>query len=494
MVGDRSSSPNTRSSRKHFGREYQRFFSTNHICDYENPPTVGTAECIIEPAPSTKVDCLPENGKVKDDIASKFLDYFAQTIQRDVCSLISKVDDAENNFVTTGPNTASASTGTRMKKSNIMKRWEKIFEKEKERHRCRNGIRSKNNLKYIKSSSVEEQWNNALHRCGYPPIEQRSYNDVQSSTITKDEITTPIFGFPVNEQLSLEDIETLILNRKNEEDNQHPTCSQEYNKTKDKVSSDSINDKTEVSSEIYDSAILRSVALLMAMKSEDWRQFDLGKTLNIEFQGDVDVNNSGYCASHNGIHTKEQEFVTDRSNTNIHQFLQHVTARKWPLTTSIINLLLAHLAVSTDMENRVIGDGCLQIYKEMKVLAESGQYNCKPDSTTYRILTLVFSRRLQGEGEAIKLTQEMMENSSIEITPDLLTEAIRACRAMMQLDVAKRLMDTTLRNCRVRINVDSCIIFTEMMKSQNLYREAIDYFSRIQQVSFFENIKDNQCQ
>jgi len=226
------------------------------------------------------------------------------------------------------------------------------------------------------------------------------------------------------------------------------------------------------------------------MKSEDWRRFDSGMPINIETHADTNENSVMYSASHNGIHA-EQEFSNDGTNRNenhrsnmtkVQEFLQHVMEQKCGLTTPMVNLLLAQLVASTEIENKVIGDGCLQIFEEMKILAESGQCKCRPDSTTYRILILAFSRRLQGMGEAIKLSQEMMESSSIDITPELLNEAIRACHAKTELSVAKILMNSALSNHRVRINVGSCILYTEMLKTRKLDQEAIDFFSRIQKV------------
>ena len=78
----------------------------------------------------------------------------------------------------------------------------------------------------------------------------------------------------------------------------------------------------------------------------------------------------------------------------------------------------------------------------------------------------------------------MMESSSSidDITPELLMEAIRACHAKMELTIATTLMETALRNNPNRINVESCILFTEMMKSENLSQKALDYYNRIQKV------------
>ena len=477
---------------------------------------------IIDVTPSS---CLSDkssqdgNGVSEDeDLLTSFLDSFAQRIERDVNDAILKVDVGA--FPIVDPDTeaiiadqTSAVTGDRhiqnentaatQIKSNLRKRWERILGREKERHRRRNRIGSKTiNLKYTKSS-IEEQWDDAFRRYGYRII-PRSYegesafgglgivNDEIAATNKKDESQdvhlSPIFRFLVNEQLCLEDFETLISDE-GIEDN-HVTSDGNI-EIQPVILNNSINKQKKKGdrSEIHHNSILRTISLLVAMKPEDWRRFDSGIPINIEIHTDTNENSAKNSLLHNKIYA-EQEFVYDGTNfneihsnmTKVREFLQHVTDQKYGLTTSIVNLLLAHLVASTEIESKVIGDGCLQIFEEMKMLAESGQCKCRPDSTTYRILILAFSRRLQGMGEAVKLSQEMMESSSIDITPELLNEALRACHAKTELTVAKILMNSALSNHRVRINVGSCILFTEMLKTRKLDQEAIDFFSRIQQV------------
>mmetsp|Transcript_23974 Transcript_23974/g.27436 ORF Transcript_23974/g.27436 Transcript_23974/m.27436 type:complete len:975 (+) Transcript_23974:160-3084(+) len=447
-----------------------------------------------------------------DDWLTSFLDSFAQKVDQDVINVISKVDANSE--------------------SNLMEQWKRILEKENDLYRRHlqyhnnNTIRPNDNNSMYSKPSMENIWKKVFHRYEYRDI-QRLYKEGVSldglgilnddKNKSEDEDTTnnntidepshdihlsPIFQFPVNEHLSmsLKDFQKLTLSKREEEDDNDIAYSGGSNKLQSVIMSNVIkNDENErekkVGSnvDVYHNAILRSMSLLIAMKPEDWRRFDSGMPHIIKNRVNMNENSIENNLPHTAIRT-EPEFVIDGTNTdeikssnitNVREFLRNVTQHKSNLTTLIINLVLAHLVASTEIEDRLIGVGCLQIFEEMKNFAESG-HQCRPDSTTYRILILAFSRRLQGAGEAINLSQDMvMERSSIidDITPELLMDALRACHAKQELTVATSLMNTILRNKPVRFNVGSCILFTEMMKYQNLGLEAIGYFSRIQQAN-----------
>ena len=477
-----------------FHQECQRFSSSSSTANSDNDeilPTGIVVEDTTRMSPTVSGGDDDDEDDNDDDLwLASFLDRFAQTIEQDVNNTISKVDHEKSGF--------------------LVKRWEDIYKREKKRCHQRRRIMSRPNsnnndssnninMKYTKPS-VEDQWNEIFHRYDYRDIlrSYKAYEDEDENTtnnhMKEDESSyhedihlSSVFRYPITtEQLSLEDYQNLTQIERNENENDNDVSCIENSELQSVIMSSSINSNSDEEkkkgggSDMYQNAILRSMSLLIAMKPEDWRRFDSGIPLNKE----------------TGIHT-EPKFATDdggmeninneiHSNSNItyvREFLQNVTQRKYNLTSSVINLLLAHLVTSTEIDNRMIGNGCLQIFKEMKILAESG-HRCRPDSTTYRILMLAFIRRLQGPGEAIKLSQEMMESSSSidDITPELLMEAIRACHAKMELTIATTLMETALRNNPNRINVESCILFTEMMKSENLSQKALDFYNRIQKV------------
>jgi len=469
----------------------------------------------------------------KNDSFALFLDSFQQTIKQNVYDVISQVD-AEAFPIADPNNEARISTQSyvgpgdkleRKKKRtslspikstrSLQKRWERILGTEKERHRRRNRIRP-NKINYQhRKPSIEKQWDEVFRRNGYCIIPRSrkeepafdrfgTVNDI-SERDKRDESLhgihlSPIFRFQVNKQQCSIDFETL-LSIEGKEDNddminrgnieiQHLVFNNAINDEKKKG-----NDTTDV----HNKAILESISLLIAMTPEDWRKYDSRMHLNVERNIGRNKNSGEYGDFHNEIRAK-QELVKDDTNLNqIHNnrtktrhFLRHVMEQKYVLTTSLGNLLLAHLVTSTDIENKEIGDGCFQIFEEMKMLAESGQYKCRPDSTTYRILILAFSRRFQGMGEAVKLSQEMVESSSIDINPELLNEALKACRAKTELSVSRLLMNSALSNRRIRINSGSCIIYTEMLKTRKLDQEAIKLFSRIKEANVLTQNEEDE--
>ena len=464
----------------------------------------------------------------KNDSFELFLDTFPQTIKQNVKDIISKVDDgplpngnpinetriSSQAVVAPGDKLESEKKRSSLSptmRNSLQKRWERMLGSERERHRRNNKIRSnkkelqrnKKELQHTKPS-IETQWNDAFRRNGYfitprsPREEQKEELGVASdlSEIDKSDESSsiylsPIFRLQVNQQQGLIDFESpLSIGRKEDYDdliNHVEVQPVDFNSA--------IKDEQKKGNRIdaHNKAILESISLLIAMTPEDWRRYDSNVRLNVE----RDINNAENSDLHNEM-IAEQELVNDDTNLNqiltnknkTQHFLRHVMEHKYVLTTSLVNLLLAHLVTSAEIETQETGDGCLQIFKEMKMLVQSGQHECRPDSTTYRILILAFSRRFQGMGEAVKLSQDMVEYSSIDINPELLNEALRACRAKTELTVARSLMDSALSNHQIKINAGSCIIYTEMLKTRQLHEEAIDLFSRIKKVRRFRDNGD----
>lgn len=446
----------------------------------------------------------------KNDSFELFLESFPRTIKQNVNDIISKVDsetstiaDPDDDIRITAQSNARPDNILERKKrrtyfsstkTSLRKRWEIMLGAEIERNHRHQKIRLSQRKVKNTRSSIETLWDKAFRRNGYCVVanfnkEERVKNSNLSEKQERDEPLhgihiSPIFCVGVNQWHSSIDFET-SLSIEGKEDNDDLIDRVEVQRIP--ISSE-INEQ-EVKGyrrDVHGKAILESISLLIAMTPEDWQRYDSSMRLHVErekfensdFQNETRV---------------EQEFGDDDANLNqihkntpkIRNILRHVMERKYVLTTSLANLLLAHFVASIENESREIGDGCLRLFEEMKMLAESGQHECRPDSTTYRILILAFGRRLQGIGEAVKLSQEMVEHSSFDVNPELLNDALKACRAKTELKVARLLMDSALNNPRIRINGDSCIIYTEMLKTRKLHHEAIDMFSRIKKVSRF---------
>jgi hypothetical protein len=118
----------------------------------------------------------------------------------------------------------------------------------------------------------------------------------------------------------------------------------------------------------------------------------------------------------------------------------------------------------------------------MKLIETSGQQHCQPNATTYRILILAFNGRFTAPSEAIKLSQEMIEDSSAELTPEILVEVVKSCHSKMDLATARNLIDLALEKREIRPSIGSFILFIEMMKSQDLRDEALSFYDRLSEV------------
>jgi len=459
-----------------------------------------------------------------NDTIESFLDSFAATIKQDVDDAIFKIDAGA--FPVEQPITKSqsldpfgdniqpkiATRAPTSAKNMLRKRWERILGNEEERHGFRNRARSNREDFKNPRLSIEDLWDASFRRNGYciaPKLfgKEPVLNKIKIMEDDRDESfqdihlqLSPIFRYPVYEELCLTDLETLV-SKERKENNDHPTYQGKI-EIIPFVFNNSINDESanDVRPDSHQKGILRSISLLIAMRPKDWRQFDSEISINTETETEMEKKETSIESS--GLDKEmhiENELINEERNLNkiqnnmteVRNFLHHVMEHKHGLSTSMANLLLAHLVVSINMKNEEIGDVCLQIFEEMNLLAESGLHKCGPDSTTYRILILAFSRKLQGIGEAVKVTQKMMENPAIDITPELLNEALRACHAKTELSVAKSLINSALSDPRASINVRSCIIYTEILKTQKLDEEAIDFFSRIQKAGILTQTSED---
>ena len=460
-------------------------------------------------APSVELSSEDVTGLDSNDSFTLFLDTFPQTIKENVNRVVSKVDDVHLNNATKTLARDSDGPGEKQErkmektefsqtKSILRKRWQRIVRKEKERHYRRNRARSSKRQFHRGKHSIKTQWDEALRRNGYfifprssgeeynvePPLDMLGTVNSLSEMDEREKILhnidlSPIFRFRLYPQQSLIDFETTLAIGQIEQYND----STNHIKVQRVVSDVAINDEEkEVDRTIaHNNAIFESISLLIAMRREDWRKYDSSVHLSV----DRNITRGNKNSDWEDEMSAEQELVDDalyKKGNKTLKFLQYVMEHKHILTTSVVNLLLAHLLTSNEIGNQEIADSCLQIFEEMKMLGTSGQYECRPDSTTYRLLILAFSRRFQAMGEALKISQEMVEHSSIDISSELFNEAMKVCRAKTELNVARVLMDCALSNNRIRIDAASCIIYTEMLKTRKLDEEAVELFRRVKKV------------
>ena len=472
--------------------QHNRFF-VRYLSDFHDLETDITSDAIDDIPPiAPSVELSSDVGVVSDgsDSFELFLDAFPETIKDNVNGVISKVD---------------------VGRKSIRNRWQGIVRKEKERHRRRTRARSNTRRFDPGQRSIRSQWDEALRRNRFfivpkslgeeqntePAFDMVGIVGELSETVEIDELShdiylSPIFEFQVNQQTSSIDFEISLPIEGNEEYGDRTN----HIEVQRLVSTSAIEEEAVDRIDVHNNAIFESIALLITMGREDWRKYD--SSVHLSAEGDIGGNNN--ILFDDGTDA-EKECVDDATNPDennddenkIREFLRHVMDHKFVLKTSDVNLLLAHLVTSIEDDNLEIADSCLRIYKEMQMLGKSGQYDCGPDSTTYRLLILAFSRRFQAMGEALKISQEMVEHSSIDIKPELLNEALIVCRSKTELNVARLLMDSAIRKDRIRINAASCILFTEMLKTRKLDQEAIEVFRRIKEVRRFLDYDFHSC-
>ena len=444
------------------------------------------------------------------DLFASFLHSLTVHIERDVNAIISQIDDRAFPNTDSRDSTSISSfiapdetkrskhekTVSSPIKNNLRNRWERILRKEK-RRLCRRSRISPNYSNFQnKKPPIATQWGDALRRFGFGTI-QGSFEVNQASDGFKtkndegdlalqDIHISPIYRMKINQHQNLEDFEAqLPIQRKDDSDPNRAKFEMQpialRRTTNDKITKWNTID-------MRNNAILQSISLLIAMTPEDWRT-DWSIQTNFEKKIGTDTNVVLKTALREVISPEKKPVDRDTHPSHIQDkrskvpiFFQRAVEHKYVLTTSLMNLLLAHLVTSNERDNEDVGRGCLQLFEEMKMLEGSGQHKCGPDSITYRILILAFSRRFQGMDEAVMLSQDMIVNSSIDISPELLNDALEACRVKNELTVARILIDSALSNHQIRINGGSCITFTDILKTRNFHEEAIDFYCRMKKV------------
>jgi hypothetical protein len=413
-------------------------------------------------------------------------------------------------------NTNSVSGYKTTPSSNLLyQRWQGVFEIEKVRMSRRSSPRENT----TKRLSVEQMWDEALFSSGLSTVVQElitvdkygslSGNNLSSLHITvpcEDDVydgpletpfpsatspihrqqISPIFEFPMNQQYQMEGIDSMHLwhQRPDEKigDNDYgesifgdelqqcrPTDSYDTTETLD-TNKQHFNEQNGT----YQDAIFRSISLLSVLHTEEWRRLQsLEDTSRYRDEARTDG--------------ERQENPSSEENGGEDSYLQESEVRMNKLSDTdavkelfaFTNLLLAHLVVSLETDPETIVGNCIRIYNEMKLMGESGQRQCHPDATTYRILILAFSRRFMAPGEAIDLFRVMMKDKRIEITPEVFLDGMKACHAKMDLRSARAIMEGALNEKRVRPSVGSYTLLTEMMKTHDLRDETLSLFNRL---------------
>ncbi|KAL3924963.1 MAG: hypothetical protein SGILL_000719 [Bacillariaceae sp.] len=403
-----------------------------------------------------------------------FLDELAQEINgnvREILTIQQKLKEADSLSTCNG----DADDSDTPRRKTVQDRWKEVFEREQQVMKRR--LRKRNHSSF-KRIPVEDLWEDALG--SFPengvlgvaaaPNGGASGLQDEASTIDTDAASSPIFGLTIDNQILLDDLDSFLVNETETE-------------MEGLEISDIIVDEDEIDSaaslqmpvinivknerkqeQQYHDAILRSISLLSILGPEDWRRIQTkGELVNLD--DEVTVQNDA----------SEDDQETD----TVSSFLDGLTREENTFSTLHANLIIAQLVSSVDTDSETIVEQCLQIYNEMKLMEDSGQSQCTPDATTYRIIMLAFNKRFMAPGEAIELSQAMMKSSTIEMTAQVFLEGMRACHSKMDLKSARAMMDVVFDEKRVKLSIGSYMLFIEMLKAYDLRQEALDFFDRL---------------
>jgi hypothetical protein len=455
----------------------------------------------------------------------RYLNSFADRIQRNVRVVIRQVGGGDD----------GSSDSVVQSSGGFLRRWNDAYRREREIHHRQVIMHQRNDptRTHRTKTTMEDDWDDALRSIGLPSLSTTtaieamniplipprennvSADDGDNELSSKIDFTTvtPLFGLAVDDDTCVRDWEGILM-RDSESvvelnpavdaveimdfDDDTVQCGKQLHVQSSNPTTNDDDDSSSSSSSnehVYHDSILQAVALLRVTNPNDWIKFDSCRSLHFvgaDIENAASETQSALDASAkqqgvlNGLDPDEYDWAkNDDSNdasSMLRGFLQEVVDRKHATTTLEANLCLAQLATSTVMEADAILEGCLRIYNEMRIVTDSGQSGCQPDSTTYRLLILSFNRRLMAHGQAIKLCRAMTADETASIlTPEAFMEGIKACKAKMDLITANAMMDCALTKDLVQPSVGSCIAFVDMMKMQQLRDEAIAFFHRVHQ-------------
>lgn len=379
-------------------------------------------------------------------------------------------------------------------------KWKNWLRRERLWHGKKSNLRSESSLKV----GVETSWHEALYAARLPFEDPLSLLSQQSPTREMDfsrydgevdwgeDSHSPIFGLEINDKGYLQELDSeasvdSFFDSFKEND-------YEESKTLLMQDLDDVGSKSKEFHNLQEDAILRVLALLRATTAREWKHFDS------YFKGTFEVDKLAaeefYLKSRDLLHhewsgnlgetSDNGSEPSETSMNSMHHLRTESKSKKYVLTTTESNLLLARIVTSLDMPVDQILREALQLYHGMTVLEQSGRKESGPDADTYRILIMALNRRLLAPGEAIKLCQNMMESPEI-LSPQLFLDGMDTCFAHRDLKIASRMMDL-IHDPVVQFKppLRAYILLLKMIKKQNLQGDALrllQYYEQVRQTS-----------
>ena len=224
--------------------------------------------------------------------------------------------------------------------------------------------------------------------------------------------------------------------------------------------------------EAFADVIEKTLALLAVMDADEWTEFESDTSANEENEDDEDLPFEEE-ALENGLTSSVTSKAMYVEIDDVHDLILEASSGNYVLTTLESNLLLARLVTSTDVSSEALLNIVMQIHFEMKTLGATGRYQSAPNATTYRILILALTRRFQAKGEAVKLFQEMMASSS-KLKPEAFLAGMQVCYERSEIKIARQSMQEAMDDDSFQPSVGSYLILLDMLKYQNLWKEALE--------------------
>jgi hypothetical protein len=432
----------------------QRFFSVSQdLNDNHEKEQTSISETTItgQEIELTNMELMIENPSRKEVI----LDAFRQTIDKNVQEIISALEEGESQH---GGEELIDMPSDNEQRSSLRKRWQAKMTREKRDRLKKLSKRIERNP----NISVNDAWDRMLQAANIPYVDLTKPSKQTDAGTKEDSFpSTPAPDFLE----STHDVEPDIND---------PDLREHGNDLESgSVSADTMDASERIKREAFADVIEKTLALLASMDADEWTEFESGTRPNEEVEDDEELPFEAGALENSltsGVTSKAKYIV---EIDDVHELILDASSGNYVLTSLESNLLLARLVTSTDVSSEALLNVAMQIYSEMKTLGATGRRQSAPDATTYRILILALSRRFQAKGEAVKLFQEMMSSSS-KLNTGAFLAGMQACYERSEIKIARELMQAAMDDDSFHPSVGSYLILLDMLKYQNLWKEALE--------------------
>eukprot|EP00934_Nitzschia_sp_Nitz4_P006732 Nitzschia sp. Nitz4//scaffold3_size479765//205103//207949//NITZ4_000087-RA/size479765-augustus-gene-1.564-mRNA-1//1//CDS//3329550719//6722//frame0 len=315
-----------------------------------------------------------------------------------------------------------------------------------------------------KKRTSDEMWDDAL-RSLQPEFDILPHVAAVSTTLG-NRLESPVLGLPIDENAYLQ------MNGVSVQDEDYQdflyflqlsaAMPQPENKVNVEASAPPTLHDDRVADKVADT-IHRALALLSVASPRDWNRW----------------------------HKVADPTVDDLETQDTWELLRHSQENRYTLSTKECNLLLADMLTSPYRSPDDILGQTLHLFGEMRNF-EQFDVDGGPDATTYRLLFLGLSKRLMAVREAANLCSSLTK-STISITPETLFDAMNVCYRCDDLEMAQHLIRHAVDpNTQSRPTLRSFSIWIEMLKTRNLWSDAVLGFDQIREAKLLPASEEDE--